>query len=338
MHQDLLTQIQLLKLKRLAQHCWLHNPFYQRVWHRHRLVQRDLKHLDELQEFPLITRADFLEDQSTAPPLGENSSVPLDHYKHIYQTAGTTGQPLLWPDTARSWKWIGDCSTRLYLISGIEPKDRIFLAMPFSMPAGPWVMYEGALRLGAACFAAGNASLPEQLALIKKFRPTVLAGKPSALLDLARLAGETAGHVGIAKMILSGAREQGDLEILERSFHAECFDRYGLAEAGSVAAECLAHPGGMHLLDTEFIPEVIDLVSRYPLPDGEAGELVLTNLGRMERPLFRYRTGDIVRLVRHHDCPCGRTEPLLVGAIRRIHATKATKVAEKDLPGLGDQN
>jgi phenylacetate-CoA ligase len=90
-----------------------------------------------------------------------------------------------------------------------------------------------------------------------------------------------------------------------------------LTEAGSVAGECTAHPGGMHLLEQEFIAEVIRPDTGQPVPDGKPGELVLTNLGRLARPIVRYRTGDLVRLVRHHHCPCGRPDAIIVGGVRR---------------------
>jgi phenylacetate-CoA ligase len=48
--------------------------------------------------------------------------------------------------------------------------------------------------------------------------------------------------------------------------------------------------------------------------DGEPGELVLTNLGRLASPVIRYRTGDVV--VRRSDrCRCGRTYARLEGGI-----------------------
>jgi phenylacetate-CoA ligase len=42
------------------------------------------------------------------------------------------------------------------------------------------------------------------------------------------------------------------------------------------------------------------------LPEGEAGELVLTNLTKVGLPAIRYRTGDITSLTRE-PCDCGRT-------------------------------
>ena len=50
------------------------------------------------------------------------------------------------------------------------------------------------------------------------------------------------------------------------------------------------------------------------MPDGEPGELVVTNLGRTASPIIRYRTGDIV-VRRIGPCACGRTWARLEGGI-----------------------
>src|SRR5262249_6454207 len=47
---------------------------------------------------------------------------------------------------------------------------------------------------------------------------------------------------------------------------------------------------------------------------GEAGELVVTNLGRTGSPLIRYRTGDVVR-ADTRPCPCGRPWLRLAGGV-----------------------
>lgn len=79
-----------------------------------------------------------------------------------------------------------------------------------------------------------------------------------------------------------------------------------MTEVGPWGFECLESPGGVHVIDSEFIAEVIDPDGDAPVPDGEPGELVLTNLGRWGMPLIRYRTGDQVR-VTHERCVCGRS-------------------------------
>jgi phenylacetate-CoA ligase len=52
-----------------------------------------------------------------------------------------------------------------------------------------------------------------------------------------------------------------------------------------------------------------------PVAPGEAGELILTPLGRVGSPLLRYRTGDLVRAAQGSVCSCGRSDLALEGGI-----------------------
>jgi phenylacetate-CoA ligase len=77
-----------------------------------------------------------------------------------------------------------------------------------------------------------------------------------------------------------------------------------MTEVGPVAVECAAAPGGLHVLEGDYIAEVVRPDTGEPLPVGEVGELVLTGLVRAGSPLIRYRTGDLARLD-PEPCPCG---------------------------------
>jgi phenylacetate-CoA ligase len=87
-----------------------------------------------------------------------------------------------------------------------------------------------------------------------------------------------------------------------------------MTEIGALGFECEQAPGGVHLIESECIAEVIDPATGCAVADGEEGELVLTNLGRMDSPLVRYRTNDHVRLTRGR-CTCGRWFARLEGGI-----------------------
>jgi phenylacetate-CoA ligase len=102
--------------------------------------------------------------------------------------------------------------------------------------------------------------------------------------------------------------------LIQTSWGARVIDHHGLTETGPASFECWERPGGLHLLENEFIAEVIDPVTTVPVADGHPGELVLTNLGRAASPVIRYRTGDLV-LRRTGRCVCGRTLAWLEGGI-----------------------
>jgi phenylacetate-CoA ligase len=93
---------------------------------------------------------------------------------------------------------------------------------------------------------------------------------------------------------------------IEAAWGAKCFDHAGASEVGAHSFECEVQPGGIHLIESEFIAEVLDPQSGKEVPTGEIGELVITNFGRVGFPVIRYRTGDLVRL-NLNPCDCGRT-------------------------------
>jgi phenylacetate-CoA ligase len=101
---------------------------------------------------------------------------------------------------------------------------------------------------------------------------------------------------------------------IEDAFGARLFDHTGMTEIGSLGIECIHNPGAVHILESEAIPEVIDPKTTKPVPEGQLGELVITNLGRIGSPAIRYRTGDLVRLTRKL-CTCGRHFARLEGGI-----------------------
>ncbi len=59
--------------------------------------------------------------------------------------------------------------------------------------------------------------------------------------------------------------------------------------------QCPAMPDVLHVLESDFIAEVIDPQSGQVVAPGQTGELVLTNLGRLGSPVLRYRTSDLVK-------------------------------------------
>ena len=82
---------------------------------------------------------------------------------------------------------------------------------------------------------------------------------------------------------------------------------YGGRDSALIAHEC--PQGGMHVLADAVILETFDPQGQ-PVPPGEPGEIVITDLYSHEAPFIRYATGDIAVLSARR-CPCGRALPLL---------------------------
>ena len=161
-----------------------------------------------------------------------------------------------------------------------------------------------------------------RLAIIESVGATVVCCTPTYALRLAEIAAHERPHRPLAEStvrVLIVAGEPGGSipatrERIERSWGARVIDHHGLTEVGPVSFECWEQPGFLHVNEGEFIAEVLDQATGREVPDGEPGELVVTNLGRTASPIIRYRTGDIV-MRRLTPCPCGRTWARLEGGI-----------------------
>ena len=101
---------------------------------------------------------------------------------------------------------------------------------------------------------------------------------------------------------------------IEEAWEARVIDHWGMTEIGSLGIESEDRPGGLFLLETECIAEILDPETLEPVKPGEVGELVMTNLGRVGSPLIRYRTRDLVKVSTAND-PSGRKLLWLDGGI-----------------------
>ena len=297
------------------------NPFYTRKLAAAGVDPATFRFPDDLSALPFTTRDELARDQESDPPWGTARTEPLDRYTRYHQTSSTTGRPLRWLDTDASWQWIVDCWKAVYRAARVTAADRILFPFGFGPFIGFWAGFDAAAQLGALCVPGGAMSSESRLRLLDAVRPTAVCCTPtyalrlsevaraSGLVDLAEgpvrtviVAGEPGGHVPATR------------ERIERDWGARVIDHHGLTEVGPLSFECREATDALHLNESEFVCEVIDPASGTPVAPGEAGELVVTNLGRTASPVIRYRTGDIVQL-RQGTCACGRTLVRAVGGI-----------------------
>jgi phenylacetate-CoA ligase len=290
------------------------NRFYARKFHNVADVA-DLSHL------PFTTKAELLEDQAQHPPYGEILTYPVERYSRLHQTSGTAGRPLRWLDTPESWSRLLDCWAVMFRMAGVGPADRLFFPFSFGPFLGFWTAFEAAARMGCLCLPGGGLSSAARLRFLLDNEATVVLCTPTYALHLAEVArreGIDLAGSPVRKLIVAG-EPGGSIPAtrarIESAWGARLFDHTGMTETGPLGIECLEHPGGLHLLETECIAEVIDPQTTQPVLAGTEGELVLTTFDRPASPLIRYRTGDLVR-IDPRPCPCGRELVRLDGGIR----------------------
>lgn len=278
--------------------------------------------LSEITRIPFTFREEIARDQRTYPPYGTNLSYPLQRYTRFCQTSGTSGSPLHWLDTPESWSWMLGCWTHVFRAAAVGPQDRFFFAFSFAPFLGFWTAFEAAVKLGALSIPGGGLSSAARLRMIRENATTLLCCTPTYALHLAEVAKEEQFELSstkIAKIIVAG--EPGGsipsvrMRIESAWSGAHVFDHHGMTETGPVSYQCPIMPDVLHILESEFIAEVIDPQSGQAVAPGQTGELVLTNLGRLGSPVLRYRTSDLVKRPESTVCACGSQEMALQGGI-----------------------
>ncbi len=307
MNRGEIERIQKEKLGRLLGEVCARNPFYREKltragWQPAVLDDRGLALESLLDGLPCTTKAELQRDQEEHPPYGTVLTYPLDRYCRLHQTSGSTGRPLRWLDTRESWEWLLECWETIYGEAGITPADRVFFPFSFGPFIGFWGGFEGASRRGNFVLPGGGLRTLARLNLLIENGMTVVLCTPSYALRMAEVAAKEGVDLpGSSVRALIVAGEPGGnipatRKRLETAWGARCFDHCGLSEAGAFGYERRDHPGGMYVIESEFIAEVLRPGGEDRVEGGEEGELIITNLGRTGSPAIRYRTGDLVRV------------------------------------------
>ena len=264
-----------------------------------------------LARFPLVTKAE-LRDRMV-----EHCDDEIDPANcRAVETSGTTGQPLRVVHDMRHL-----AHTQALALLRNERLNQGFhrkLLHPLHTSLDRWFEFtspaQGFARVAQFGASGDDAYWTDILARVRGFRPDAVIGHPTLVLELCDLLG-TAGEVRPGLVYTWGERlTAGMAKRLSDFFEAPVCDAYGLREVSVVAVQC--RYGQYHIECERLWVEVVD-PHGAAVPDGEAGELVVTNLINQAMPLIRYRTGDIGALaVAPECCACGmphRTLTLLEG-------------------------
>ena len=255
------------------------------------------------QDIPFTTKDQLLADRIAHQPFGSGLSEPLEHYTRFCQTSGTsTGQPMAWIDTPKSWEAMLDCWRYVYRGAGLEKGvDRVFFAFSFGPFLGFWTAFEAAAT-DYLTIPGGGLSSQARLEAIARYQATVLCCTPTYAVRLGECIGAESGiyphQLAVRKIIVAG--EPGGSvpavrERIEGLWNARVFDHHGMTEVGPVSFESEDRPGYLQIIEEAYLAEIIDPSTAKEVQEGDCGELVLTTLDRTACPLIRYRTGDWVR-------------------------------------------
>ncbi|HIK93486.1 MAG TPA: phenylacetate--CoA ligase family protein, partial [Planctomycetes bacterium] len=231
----------------------------------------DIHTLEDLRALPVTTKQELVDSQAQQPPYGANLSFPSTAYTRLHQTSGTTGRPMRWLDTTDSWDWIMECWRQIYLLAGLTKDDRLFFPFSFGPFIGFWAAFEGASRLENFVIAGGGMSTSIRLQAMIENEATVVCCTPTYALRMAEVAAEEGVNLqeSSVRMLIVAGEPGGAIPAtrsrIESAWDARVIDHWGMTEIASLGVESEDRPGGMYLLETEVIAEIVDPETLEPV-------------------------------------------------------------------------
>lgn len=284
------------------------SPLYQEKLSDHHFKQASL---DRIHELPLTTK----EDLRGAGTFG-HLAVDRKQIAQYFESTGTTGEPSSsWftaEDIVTGGRQLAECGV------GLTADDLVLIRFPYALALPAFLMQQAAWQTGAGVVPASGrtviTSYPRVLELLQRLRVSVMAGLPremELLAETARLLGFVPSRDFPALRAICVA---GELMGANRKRHIEAlwgvpvFNMYGSTETANIATMC--EYGSMHIVEEDFVVEVLREDGSGPAASGERGFAAITTLSHQGSPLLRYFNGDVISL-KPSACPCGRQTPKL---------------------------
>lgn len=280
-------------------------PYYRKKMDEAGVKPEDIKELSDITKLPFLTKDDLRD----AYPY-DLMALPVSECVRIHSTSGTTGRRVVDFYTQNDIdKWEDGCARAICAAGGTK-EDVVQVSYGYGLFTGGSGLNGGSHKVGCLTLPMSSGNTDRQLQFMCDLGTTILCCTPSYAAYLA----ESINERGIKDQIkvkagIFGAEAWSEemRHDIEKNLGIKAYDIYGLTEieGPGVAFECEAQDG-MHICEDYFIPEIVDLDTLEPVPDGQIGELVFTCFAKEAFPLIRYRTKDITYIT-HEKCMCGRT-------------------------------
>lgn len=316
-------EYQFKKLSQMVKHAFENVPLYREKWTEAGVGPGDLTKLEDLAKFPIISK----DDLRKAYPDGLRAKGFNPRKCHIVGTSGSTGS---------SMKMFYSRDKTFYELAFMSPYSlNLHLDLNLHSALSIFAPDEDAMEILFAKefkklkhFLLDALDEPENhLEAINRQKPDLISSYPGVLKNCALYARQNNIKVHQPVLISTGAEclDAHTREIIEKTFKCKLIDCYVSTEGGVMAGECFEH-NGLHTIPYKSVIEIVDDAGN-PLPAGEHGSVILTDLVNMATPIIRYSGMGDLSGYKKERCSCKlKNFPLL----ERIDGRKADTVV---LPG-----
>ncbi len=299
------AQARWQRLSELLDHAYQTAPFYRARFDEAGISPADMRSVDDLAYFPILTKDDLRRNEKELL----STAFPPDR-RWRNQSGGSTGMPVTFWQCREYLDRSGAARHFADRMAGYSPGRRYLVLWGADVDSkhftGPraWVRCRLRNIRFVNTFAMSPRVLRRCLRLIERWQPQFVLGYATSVVLVSQAMREQRKHPMPPSGIITSAEvlTRDDRVAIRTAWGAPVFDRYGCREASLIAQQCRER-GGLHCFEPNNYVEIVDDEGR-PLPPGEIGRVVVTNLHNHAMPLIRYDLGDLGSFARG-ECECG---------------------------------
>ncbi len=294
---DQLRALQSERLKKLIGYLEERSDFYRGKLDDSGVSSTDIHSIEDITKLPITYKQDLRDHY----PFGL-FTVPKNELKRIHCSSGTTGKPTVVGYTEEDVELFSEVVARSLNAAGAKPGMLLHNAYGYGIFTGGLGLHYGAEKLGMSVLPISGGMTARQVDLIIDFKPEVICCSPSYALTIAdefAKRGIPAEEISLQYAVL-GSEPWTEIirQHIEERLGVHATNIYGLSEiiGPGVSMEDFQEKGGAYIWEDHFYPEILDPITKEPLPYGNEGVLVITTLTKKAMPLLRYWTNDITSL------------------------------------------
>ena len=301
---ETMESYRLKKFKLLIEHCYINVPFYRNLMADLSLVPEDIRSLEQLTVFPIITKE--LIQQNYKEFIPDN----IKQLKGVRSslTGGTTGNTLLKRNDARTRSSIWGTYKRYEDWMGYKKTDKTLVMMggdlkKYSFKRIIIDLLENSTTIDI--YDTSDENIEKIILLLKQNHFSFIRAYPQFLFLVAQKLEQKILSYNLKSISLTAEPVMSvHRKLFKKVFDAEVFDQYGCGEIGGIAYECDRHEG-LHIAEERVIIET-----------NNNDELIITDLDNYSMPFIRFWNADQAEFGDNR-CSCGRQSKIIKKIIGR---------------------
>jgi phenylacetate-CoA ligase len=275
-------------------------PFYANYFETHNINSFDkFDYKKHLKLLPIINKSTIIEN----PDQFTTSELKKLKIKRAW-TSGSSGKQLGFIKDSNTIGWAWASMYRHYNWAGVKMGEKeVLLWGRFDKNAKPGfknkVSEKIKRRIKLNAYLMSEEKMSEYAKFIAKYKPSVLRGYASALYSFANYCKNNGVYFPSLKAISSTSDQLTDnmKSFIQDVFGIKVYNQYACGEVLGGAYEC-DQGEGLHIIEEHNLIEV-------DAPEGEVGDIVVTDLDNYAMPFLRYKNGDR-GIIDSQACSCGR--------------------------------